>query len=251
MKKNKISGKAAPPATDNNSDLNEFDSGTENTQLRYVDFGLRRLVHPGDLEFPNDGETWNPEDVVAAACDNLSLAGQDFQSAGMLTSSSLAKKDVPALTSALCMLAAMSGSVKQMLKVQFEGMIPSVDLVLRGWQRPSSSKPKSIGQKEGVTQKGGSFVHSVSAIIRMGERLEQSSGQFRRDYLDFDCDESTAWKSYDKLELLRSPLPRELKRHVRIILDSPEVRALVPEAGRLSGKPVPLFTRYLKGSAKR
>ena len=80
MKVKQHIGSALEGSDSNNTDLNEYDSGSSNAQLRYVDFGLRRLVKPSDLEFPPCGDgSSNPEDVVNAACDNLAVGGQEIR----------------------------------------------------------------------------------------------------------------------------------------------------------------------------
>ena len=244
---------SAPEGSDANSnDLNKFGSGTDNTQLRYVDFGLRRLVKPSDLEFPPGGDgSSNPEGVVNAACDNIAVGGQDTKDGALLVKRGVAEKDPVALTSGLWVLVAVSSNMERMLDVQFNGLQGMALMMLgeRAWPDPALRSRASLQREKGLVKPGRSLDRSLSAIIRMADRLERFDGQFRGNFVDTKT--TTTMKSLREFQLLRLTLPRELNDHVSAILESPEVRALVPEVGPINGAPVPLFTRYLKGSPKR
>jgi hypothetical protein len=251
MKDKQRTGSAPEGSDFNNTDPNEFDSGSENAQLRYVDFGLRRLVRPSDLEFPPGGDgSSNPEDVVNAACDNIAVGGQDTKDGAWLVKRGVVEKDPVALTSGLWVLASLSANMERMLDVQFNGLQGMAIMMLgeRAWPDPVIRSRASLQRERGVAKPGKLLARSLSAIIRMADRLERFDGQFRGNFVDTKT--ATTMKALRKFQLVRLTLPSELKDHVSAILDSPEVKALVPEAGPINGSPVPLFTRHPKSSAK-
>lgn len=222
-------------------------------EVSHLLFGLRRLVHPTDL-----AEVAKPchscdyqfiDDVCDASCDNILIVGQDLKAVATLTKRAMAEKDPVILTAGLLALSALSASMEPVLSSQFHGLDQTADDV-HGQSCEPDPKFKELTLSRLEKPKLMTFNRSISAIILSGERLKQFSVYFRGRF-----DPRNLWsptmKALRKFQLLRLTMPRKLKRHVSAILECPEVQALVPEAGRLKGAPVPLFTRPTKGSPKK